>query len=144
MPYALLALVVFTIVVLVRSVKVVPQKQVKIIERLGKFHSQADAGLNIILPFVDTVRASHDLAERARRAVVTTAEGEKASAILRAEGLKQSAIVSAEGQKQSAILGAEGQAEARLRIAQAESQAIQLIAQALGSAGNPAQYLIAK
>src|SRR5437870_11058319 len=64
MPYALIALVVFTIVVLVRSVKMVPQKQVKIIERLGKFHSQAEAGLNIILPFVDTVRATHDLRER--------------------------------------------------------------------------------
>ena len=40
---------------------------------------------------------AHPPAERSRRAVVTTAEGEKASAILRAEGLKQSAIVTAEG-----------------------------------------------
>ena len=38
-------------------------------------------------------------AERARRATVTQAEGEKSSAILRAEGQKQSQIVSAEGQK---------------------------------------------
>src|SRR5437764_5174674 len=64
MPYALFIVLLLVVVVLVRSVKVVPQKQVKIIERLGKFHSQADAGLNIILPFVDTVRASHDLRER--------------------------------------------------------------------------------
>ena len=83
-------------------------------------------------------------AERTRRAVVTTAEGDKSSAILRAEGQKQSQIVNAEGAKQAAILSAEGQAEARLRVAQAEAQAIQMIAQSLGTAGKPAQYLIAK
>ena len=83
-------------------------------------------------------------AERTRRAVVTTAEGDKSSAILRAEGQKQSQIVTAEGSKQAAILAAEGQAEARLRVAQAEAQAIQMIAQAIGTAGNPAQYLIAQ
>jgi regulator of protease activity HflC (stomatin/prohibitin superfamily) len=49
-----------------------------------------------------------------------------------------------EGAKEAAILAAEGQAQARLRIAQAEAQAIQLVVQALGSSGNPAQYLIAQ
>ena len=83
-------------------------------------------------------------AERTRRAVVTTAEGEKSSAILRAEGQKQSQIVNAEGAKEAAILAAEGQAQARLRVAQAEAQAIQVVSQALGSAGSPAQYLIAQ
>jgi regulator of protease activity HflC (stomatin/prohibitin superfamily) len=83
-------------------------------------------------------------AERTRRAVVTTAEGDKASAILRAEGQKQSQIVNAEGAKESAILSAEGQAQARLRVAQAEAQAIEMVAKALGTAGSPAQYLIAQ
>jgi len=83
-------------------------------------------------------------AERSRRAVVTTAEGEKSAAILRAEGQKQSQIVSAEGQKQSAILSAEGLAEAKLKVASAEAQAIQMISAAIGSSGNPAQYLIAQ
>ena len=80
-----------------------------------------------------------------RRAVVTTAEGEKAAAILRAEGQKQAAIVSAEGQKESAVLAAEGQAQARLRVAEAEARAIQVVADSLkGSVSNPAQYLIAQ
>ena len=83
-------------------------------------------------------------AERARRATVTQAEGEKSSAILRAEGQKQSQIVSAEGQKESAILAADGQATARLRVATAEAQAIEVIARAIGATGNPAQYLIAQ
>jgi regulator of protease activity HflC (stomatin/prohibitin superfamily) len=64
MPYVLLILVILLVIVLVRSVKVVPQKQVKIVERLGKFHGLADAGLNLILPFFDTIRATHDLRER--------------------------------------------------------------------------------
>jgi len=256
----LTAVAVLFLIVLFRSIKIVPQKQVKIIERLGKYRRTAEAGLNFIVPFFDSVRDTLDLreqitkiepqpvitrdnvtmevdaviysvivdpvratyevqnlrwgleqmtlsalrnvigqldldhtlasrdttnsqlraaldsatqqwgvkvmrielkninppeeirltmekqmtAERTRRAVVTTAEGEKSSAILRAEGQKQSQIVNAEGSKQAAILAAEGQAEARLRVAQAEAQAIQMVAQAIGTAGNPAQYLIAQ
>jgi regulator of protease activity HflC (stomatin/prohibitin superfamily) len=256
----LTAVAVLVLIVLFRSIKIVPQKQVKIIERLGKYRRTAEAGLNVIVPFFDSVRDTLDLreqitkiepqpvitrdnvtmevdaviysvivdpvratyevqnlrwgleqmtlsalrnvigqldldhtlasrdttnsqlraaldsatqqwgvkvmrielkninppeeirltmekqmtAERTRRAVVTTAEGEKSSAILRAEGQKQSQIVNAEGSKQAAILAAEGQAEARLRVAQAEAQAIQMVAQAIGTAGNPAQYLIAQ
>jgi regulator of protease activity HflC (stomatin/prohibitin superfamily) len=256
----LFALSVIVLIVLVRTIKIVPQKQVKIIERLGKYHRTAEAGLNTIVPFLDSVRDTIDMrelitkiepqqvitrdnvtmevdaviyylvadpvratyevqnlrwgleqltlsalrnvigqldldhtlasrdatntqlraaldtatqqwgvkvmrielknitppeeirltmekqmtAERTRRAVVTTAEGEKASAILSAEGQKQSQIVKAEGSKESAILAAEGQAQARLRIAQAEAQAIELVTKALGTADNPAQYLIAQ
>jgi len=258
--YILFGLAFFVLVVLLKTIKIVPQKTVMIVERLGKYHRTAEAGLNTIVPFLDTIRATIDLreqitkiepqpvitrdnvtmevdaviysvivdpvratyevqnlrwgleqmtlsalrnvigqldldhtlasrdttnsqlrsaldsatqqwgvkvmrielkninppeeirltmekqmtAERTRRAVVTTAEGEKASAILRAEGQKQSQIVNAEGSKQAAILAAEGQAEARLRVAQAEAQAIQFVAQAIGTAGNPAQYLIAQ
>ena len=40
-----------------KSIKVVRQSEVYIIERLGKFHKVADAGLTIIIPFVDTVRS---------------------------------------------------------------------------------------
>lgn len=258
--FVLFLLVLLALIILAKSIKVVPQKQVKLIERLGKFHKKAEAGLNIILPFMDSVRDTIDLreqitqiepqsvitrdnvtmevdaviyyvvadpvratyevqnlkwgieqltlsglrnvigaldldhtlssrdtintqlrasldaatqqwgvkvmrvelknidppqeikltmekqmtAERARRATVTQAEGEKASAILRAEGQKQSQIVSAEGQKESAILAADGQAIARLRVATAEAQAIDVVSKAIGAAGNPAQYLIAQ
>jgi len=67
MSYVLLGFVLLILIVLGRAVKVVPQKQVKIIERLGKFHNQAEPGLNLILPFVDSVRATHDLRERITR-----------------------------------------------------------------------------
>ena len=60
----LLVLVAFALIVLAKSIKVVPQKQVKLIERLGRFHKRADAGLNVIVPFLDSVRATIDLREQ--------------------------------------------------------------------------------
>ncbi len=39
------------------SVKIVRQSEVYIIERFGKFHKVADAGLTIIVPFADHVRS---------------------------------------------------------------------------------------
>ena len=53
----------FLLVVLLRTIKIVPQKQVKLIERLGKYHRTAEAGLNTIVPFLDSVRATIDLRE---------------------------------------------------------------------------------
>ncbi len=52
-------IVVFLIVVVlaIRSIKIVQQSEVCIIERLGRFHKVAEAGVNIIVPFVDNVRA---------------------------------------------------------------------------------------
>jgi len=52
------------IIVLLRTIKIVPQKQVKIIERLGKFHRTAEAGLNTVVPFLDSVRDTIDLREQ--------------------------------------------------------------------------------
>jgi len=51
-------------------------------------------------------------AERARRAIVTEAEGQKQASVTVAEGQKQSAILAAEGDRQSAELRAQGYAAA--------------------------------
>ena len=53
----LIILLVIVIVIAIKSIKVVRQSEVYIIERLGKFHKIADAGLTIIIPFVDKVRS---------------------------------------------------------------------------------------
>ena len=53
----LLIFLALIVVVAWKTIKVVRQSEVYIIERLGKFHKVADAGLNIILPFFDHVRA---------------------------------------------------------------------------------------
>src|SRR5438105_3411649 len=54
----------FLLALLLRTIRIVPQKQVKIIERLGKYHRTAEAGLNTILPFLDSVRDTIDLREQ--------------------------------------------------------------------------------
>lgn len=64
MNIALLIVILFVLFVLMRTIRIVPQKQVKIIERLGKYHRTADAGLNIVVPFLDAVRETIDLREQ--------------------------------------------------------------------------------
>jgi regulator of protease activity HflC (stomatin/prohibitin superfamily) len=59
----LFVLALIVLIVLFRTIKIVPQKQVKIIERLGKYHRTAEAGLNTIVPFLDSVRETIDLRE---------------------------------------------------------------------------------
>ena len=54
---ALLILLIIICVIAYNTVKVVRQSEVYIIERLGRFHKVADAGLTIIIPFLDKVRS---------------------------------------------------------------------------------------
>lgn len=53
----LIIIAIILIVFVAMSVKIVRQSEVYIIERLGKFHKIADAGLTIIIPFIDHVRS---------------------------------------------------------------------------------------
>ena len=53
----LLVLLLIVLIIAFMSIKVVRQAEVYIIERLGKFHKIADAGLTIIVPFFDHVRS---------------------------------------------------------------------------------------
>lgn len=63
MPFLIIMLVII-LVVAIKSIKVVRQAEVYIIERLGKFHKIADAGLTIIIPFCDHVRSVVSLKEQ--------------------------------------------------------------------------------
>ena len=53
----LLVLLVIILVIAFKSIKIVKQAEVYVIERLGKFSKVADAGLTIIVPFFDHVRS---------------------------------------------------------------------------------------
>ena len=68
-------------------------------------------------------------ADREKRAMILTAEGNRESQIKTAEGAKQAQILSAEGAKQSAILSAEGERQSRILRAQGERAASYLQAQ---------------
>lgn len=53
-PYIILGIIiVLAIVIISAGVKVVPQSETRVIERLGRFHSVLAPGLNFIIPFVD-------------------------------------------------------------------------------------------
>lgn len=73
-------------------------------------------------------------AERDKRAVILTAEGEKQSLIEKAEGHKQAQILNAEAEKQATIRRAEGLKESQLLEAEGKARAIEAIAIAEASA----------
>ena len=61
----LIGIVVLGLIILVTTVRIVPQKRAYIVERLGKYHKTLDAGFHILGPFVDKVSYRHTLKEQA-------------------------------------------------------------------------------
>jgi regulator of protease activity HflC (stomatin/prohibitin superfamily) len=68
-------------------------------------------------------------ADRNKRALILTAEGQRESSIKTAEGQKAAQILSAEGQKQAAILAAEAERQSRILRAEGDRAARYLTAQ---------------
>ncbi len=60
----LLILVAFALIVLFRTVRIVPQQTALIIERLGRYARTLEGGIHFLVPFVDKVRANVDLREQ--------------------------------------------------------------------------------
>jgi len=56
-------LLVIAIVIVVNTVKIVPQQHAWVLERLGRYHATLTPGLNIVLPFVDRIAYKHILKE---------------------------------------------------------------------------------
>jgi len=54
---------VFAMILISRIIRVVPQQQAWVVERLGKYNETLAAGLHILWPFLDTVRYKHSLKE---------------------------------------------------------------------------------
>ena len=61
---ALLVVIAFVVVVLLRSVKIVPQARAGVVERLGSYSRTLDPGPHVLIPFVDRVRQMIDLREQ--------------------------------------------------------------------------------
>ncbi len=72
MVYLFLSIVLFLGFVL-RGFRIVPQQQVWIVQRLGKFKRQLGPGLNWIVPFVDVVSDRHSMKEEAMEVPEQTA-----------------------------------------------------------------------
>jgi len=61
----LIGLLVFAVIVFVKTIRIVPQKQAFIVERLGKYAATLEAGFHVLMPFVDKVAYRHTLKEQA-------------------------------------------------------------------------------
>src|ERR1700728_3203133 len=214
-------LVIFAIVVVAKSVALIPQAEAAVIERLGRYSRTVSGQLTLLVPFIDRVRARVGLrervvsvppqaavyeisnyivgveqlttttlrnvvggmtleqtltsrdqintklrgvldeatgrwglrvarvelrsidpppsiqasmekqmkADREKRAMILTAEGNRQAAITEAEGAKQAQILAAEGAKQAAILSAEAGRQSQMLRAQGERAAAYMRAQ---------------
>ncbi len=49
------ALLVFVLVTIAKGIRIVPQGDEWIVERLGKYHSTLKPGLSVLIPFLDRV-----------------------------------------------------------------------------------------
>jgi len=51
------------LIVIVKTIRVVPQQHAWVVERLGRFYAVLEPGLNFVIPFIDRVAYRHDLRE---------------------------------------------------------------------------------
>jgi regulator of protease activity HflC (stomatin/prohibitin superfamily) len=58
-----IVLIIVAVIAFFRTVVIVPQQSAYVVERLGRFSGVKQAGLHILLPFVDTIRYRHSLKE---------------------------------------------------------------------------------
>ena len=58
-----LGIVVLIVVALIKTARIVPQRQAHVVERLGKYHKTLEAGFHILIPFIDRVAYKHSLKE---------------------------------------------------------------------------------
>jgi len=55
---------IFVIVVLLRSIRIVPQAYAGVVERLGRYQRTLQPGLNLLVPFIDRLRPLVDMREQ--------------------------------------------------------------------------------
>jgi regulator of protease activity HflC (stomatin/prohibitin superfamily) len=60
----LVVVAVFVLVVLAKTIRVIPQARAGVVERLGRYSRTLTPGLTIVLPFIDRVRPLLDLREQ--------------------------------------------------------------------------------
>ena len=58
------AIALIAIITVARSVRIVPQQRMDVVERLGKYKRTLNPGLNLLVPFIDAVRTKVDMREQ--------------------------------------------------------------------------------
>jgi len=59
-----IAVFIFVLVVIFRSIRIIPQASAGIVERLGRYHKTLSPGLNLLVPFIDRLRPLIDMREQ--------------------------------------------------------------------------------
>jgi regulator of protease activity HflC (stomatin/prohibitin superfamily) len=97
-------------------------------------------GVKVLRYEIKNITPPHDIlaamekqmrAEREKRAVILTSEGQRDAAINSAEGTKQETIKASEARRQQQINEAEGQASAILAVASATAEGLRRVAEAM-------------
>jgi regulator of protease activity HflC (stomatin/prohibitin superfamily) len=103
-------------------------------------------GIKVLRYEIKNITPPHDVlaamekqmrAEREKRAVILTSEGERDAAINNAEGKKQQVIKESEAARQRQINEAEGQAQAILAVAHATAEGLRQVGGAISNPGGP-------
>ncbi len=58
------AIIIFALVTILRSIRIVPQATAGVVERLGRYHKTLTPGLNLLIPFIDRLRPLMDMREQ--------------------------------------------------------------------------------
>src|SRR5512145_471511 len=107
-------------------------------------HASAARGVKVLRYEIKNINPPKDVlhamekqmrAEREKRAVVLTSEGDRDAKINQAEGEKQRVIKESEANQQQQINEAQGQAEAILAVANATAEGLERVARALSQQG---------
>lgn len=61
----LIGIIIFALVIFFKTIRIVPQKEAFIVERLGKYSGTLEAGFHVLTPFIDRVSYRHNLKEQA-------------------------------------------------------------------------------
>ncbi|KQP55447.1 hypothetical protein ASF51_09570 [Agreia sp. Leaf283] len=60
----IVVIVIFVLVILARSIRIIPQATAGVVERLGAYHKTLEPGLRVLVPFIDRLRPLIDLREQ--------------------------------------------------------------------------------
>ncbi|MDR1166274.1 MAG: paraslipin [Deltaproteobacteria bacterium] len=64
MPFILVGIAIFLIVMFIKYIRIVPQNEAYVIERLGKYSGTLLSGFHVLIPFFDRVAYRHTLKEQ--------------------------------------------------------------------------------
>jgi regulator of protease activity HflC (stomatin/prohibitin superfamily) len=107
-------------------------------------HASAAWGVKVLRYEIKNINPPHDVlqamekqmrAEREKRAVILTSEGDRDAKINQAEGEKQRVIKESEANRQQQINEAAGEAEAILAVATATAEGLRRVAEAVSDSG---------